>query len=79
MENGWIKSSEMLPMAVCGESSNVLTADDAGIVRMLYFNGSNWCRPTGELYIPLSEVGEIVYWMPVPKPPMCMKGDNEMK
>lgn len=75
MENGWIKSSEMLPMAVCGESNNVLTADGAGTVRMLYFDGSNWCRPTGEPYVSWNEVGEIVYWMPVPKPPMRMKGE----
>lgn len=70
-EPHWIPCSERLPYAEYGESDNVLATCghrnvEGGIirwVRTLYFNGGNWCYPTGETYL------EKVYaWMPLPEP-----------
>jgi hypothetical protein len=67
----WIPVSERLPYAEYGESDNVLATcghwdvEDVSFrwIRTLYFNGGNWCYPTGETY------EEKVYaWMPLPDP-----------
>ena len=67
----WIPCSERLPYAEYGESDNVFATcgyrdvEDESIrwLRTLYFNGGNWCYPTGETYL------EKVYaWMPLPDP-----------
>ena len=68
---GWIPCSERLPYAECGESDTVLTTcgyrdgEDTSIrwTRLLYFNGGNWCYPTGETY-----EAKVYAWMPQPKP-----------
>lgn len=66
----WIPVTERLPEAEFGESKNVLVtcewADkavcgDAKWVDKLYFNGGNWCYPTGETY-----VNRVTAWMPLP-------------
>lgn len=77
-EQRWIPCSERLPYAECGESDNVLTTcgyrnvEDRSVrwIRMLYFNGGNWCYPTGETY-----VGKVYAWMPLPEP--YKGGDSE--
>ena len=70
-ETHWIPCSERLPYAEYGESDNVLATcgcrdvEDGSIrwIKTLYFNGGNWCYPTGETYL------EKVYaWMPLPEP-----------
>lgn len=70
-EQRWIPCSERLPYAEYGESDNVLATcgyrdvEDGSIrwIKTLYFNGGNWCHPTGETYL------EKVYaWMPLPEP-----------
>lgn len=70
-EPHWIPVTEKLPYAECGESDNVLATcgyrdvEDGSIrwIKTLYFNGGNWCYPTGETYL------EKVYaWMPLPEP-----------
>ena len=70
-EPHWIPCSERLPFAECGESNNVLATcghrdgEDTSVrwIRELYFNGGNWCYPTGETY------DQKVYaWMPLPEP-----------
>ena len=70
-EPHWIPVTERLPYAECGESDNVLATcgyrdvEDGSIrwIKTLYFNGGNWCYPTGETYL------EKVYaWMPLPEP-----------
>lgn len=67
----WIPCSERLPFAEYGESDTVLTTcgykdvEDTSVrwIRLLYFNGGNWCYPTGETY------DQKVYaWMPLPEP-----------
>lgn len=67
----WIPVTERLPYAEYGESDNVLATcgyrdvEDGSIrwIKTLYFNGGNWCYPTGETYL------EKVYaWMPLPEP-----------
>lgn len=66
----WIPVTERLPYAEYGESYNVLVTcgrrdvEDASFrrIRTLYFNGGNWCYPTGET------CEEKVYaWMPLPE------------
>lgn len=70
-EPHWIPVTERLPYAEYGESDNVLATcgyrdvEDGSIrwIKTLYFNGGNWCYPTGETYL------EKVYaWMPLPEP-----------
>lgn len=70
-EPHWIPVTERLPDAEYGESDNVLATcgyrdvEDGSIrwIKTLYFNGGNWCYPTGETYL------EKVYaWMPLPQP-----------
>ena len=69
--NGWIPCSERLPFAEYGEGDNVLATcgyrdgENTSIrwIRTLFFNGGNWCYPTGETY------DQKVYaWMPLPEP-----------
>lgn len=67
----WIPCSERLPYAEYGESDTVLTTcgyrdvEDTSVrwIRLLYFNGGNWCYPTGETY-----EAKVYAWMPLPKP-----------
>ena len=70
-ESHWIPVTERLPYAEYGESDNVFATcgyrdvEDGSIrwIKTLYFNGGNWCYPTGETYL------EKVYaWMPLPDP-----------
>lgn len=76
-EQRWIPCSERLPFAEFGESDNVLTTcgyrdvKDTGVrwIRLLYFNGGNWCYPTGETY-----EQKVYAWMPLPEP---YKGDDK--
>jgi hypothetical protein len=69
-EPKWIPCSVRLPFAEYGESDNVLATcghrdgEDTSIrwIKTLYFNGGNWCYPTGETY------DQKVYaWMPLPE------------
>jgi hypothetical protein len=68
--NGWIPCSERLPFAEYAESNNVLATcghrdgEDTSIrwIKTLYFNGGNWCYPTGETY-----EQKVYAWMPLPE------------
>ena len=64
----WIPVTERLPEAEYGESEDVLTIDSLKVMRVAYFDGGNWCFPTGE---PIETVTEfpITHWMPLPEPP----------
>ena len=67
----WIPCSERLPYAEYGESDTVLTTcgyrdvEDTSVrwIRLLYFNGGNWCYPTGETY-----EAKVYAWCPLPEP-----------
>ena len=67
----WIPCSEKLPYAEYGESDTVLTTcgyrdvEDTSVrwIRLLYFNGGNWCYPTGETY-----EAKVYAWCPLPEP-----------
>lgn len=69
-EPQWIPCSERLPYAEYGESDTVLTTcgyrdvEDTSVrwTRLLYFNGGNWCYPTGETY-----EAKVYAWMPLPE------------
>lgn len=68
---GWIPCGERLPYAEYGESDTVLTTcgyrdvEDTSVrwIRLLYFNGGNWCYPTGETY-----EAKVYAWQPLPTP-----------
>lgn len=65
----WIPVSEKLPKAEYGESDCVLATccwksdSPARWIEKLYFNGGNWCYPTGECF-----TQKVVAWMPLPMP-----------
>ena len=63
----WIPVTERLPEHEYGESTSVLTADLYGVMRVTYFDGGNWCWPTGEALTTM-RVAPITHWMPLPKP-----------
>lgn len=77
-EPKWIPCSERLPEAECGESESVLVCFENGTQDVLYFNGGNWCYPTGETYISRNYKNgwhnEVVAWMPLPDP---WKGEQD--
>lgn len=62
----WISVEDEMPHAEYGESDNVLTVDGFGIVKMLYFDGGCWCRPTGETVVYENPRCRITHWMPLP-------------
>lgn len=64
----WIPVMERLPKAECGEGQSVLTVDVCGEQRVLYFDGGNWCWPTGEA-LKTSRSFPVTHWMPLPEPP----------
>lgn len=66
----WISVKDGLPHAEYGESDNVLTTcqhrdGEYGYrwIKVLYYNGGVWCKPTGETY-----TEQVVAWMPIPEP-----------
>lgn len=59
---GWIPCKKKLPKAEYGESYNVLASTEYKLIRILYFNGGNWCYPTGETF-----TDKVVAWMPLPE------------
>lgn len=69
---GWIPVSEGLPSAEYGEGDSVLCCTESGLMYILYWNGGNWCVPTGEPYQWINyETGwhdKVIAWMPLPEP-----------
>lgn len=64
----WITVIERLPEHEYGESASVLTVDLFGVMRVMYFDGGNWCWPSGEALTTM-RVTPITHWMPLPEPP----------
>ena len=72
----WIICSKRLPflfpIAEYGESKSVLACLEDGTMNVLYFDGGNWCYPTGEPYIGINHENgwhnRVVAWMPLPEP-----------
>lgn len=71
-EEKWISVQDQLPFAEYGESENVLVTcrqrnqaspDEYRWVMILYFDGGNWCYPTGETF-----EEQVIAWMPIPDP-----------
>ena len=69
-ENGfpdkWISVKNKLPNAEYGESKDVLTINSMGVMRVMNFDGGNWCYPTME---PYASAFKITHWMPLPERP----------
>ena len=57
----WIPVTERLPFAEYGESEDVLTVSEFGVIRVLYFDGGCWCYQTGECC-----PHKVTHWMPLP-------------
>lgn len=68
----WIPVSKRLPKAEYGESDSVLVCFEDETQDVLYFNGGNWCYPTGETYISVNHKNgwhnKVIAWMPLPEP-----------
>jgi len=68
----WILCNDRLPFAEYGESKSVLACLENGTMIVLYFDGGNWCYPTGEPYIGINRENgwhnRVVAWMPLPEP-----------
>lgn len=62
----WISANEKKPHAEYGEGETVLTINELGVVHLLYWDGSNWCEPTGECY---DSQFKVTHWMPLPGKP----------
>ena len=65
----WIPVKERLPEHEYGEGTDVLTVDIYGLMRVAYFNGGNWCEPSGEALTTV-RVAPITHWMTLPEPPI---------
>lgn len=74
----WIPVSERLPDAEYGEGDSVLCCTETGLMYILYWNGGNWCVPTGEPHIWVNHKtgwhDRVIAWMPMPEP---YKGGGE--
>ena len=68
----WIPVEERLPKHAYGEGDSVLTVSSLGSMRVLCFDGGNWCYPTGEALTTAWKY-PITHWMRLPEPP---KGDE---
>lgn len=68
-EDEWTPVSEGLPKAEYGESDCVMATccwksdTTTRWVEKLYFNGGNWCYPTGECF-----THKVIAWKPLPEP-----------
>ena len=62
----WIPVDERFPNAEYGESEVVLTYNEFGVKRILYFDGGCWCYPTGEVY---DKPYKVTHWMQLPASP----------
>lgn len=56
------KDPEELPDAENGESDTVLCQKKIGTYILLYFDGGNWCYPTGECYECNKDYQKIIAW-----------------
>ena len=69
----WIPVEDRLPEHAYGEGDSVMTVSSLGNMRVLYFDGGNWCYPTGEA-LTTEWKFPITHWMPLPQPPK--EGEN---
>lgn len=69
----WISVNEKKPRAEYGEGDTVLTVNELGVMHLLYWDGSNWCEPTGECY---DSQFKVTHWMPLPEPPKEGGGED---
>lgn len=74
----WIPVTERLPEHEYGESTSVLTVDLYGVMRVLYFDGGNWCWTSGEV-LKTMRVAPITHWMVLPVPPNGERKDDADK
>ena len=77
-KTGWIPVSERLPDAEYGEGDSVLCCTETGLMHILYWDGGNWCVPTGEPHQWVNHKtgwhDKVIAWMPLPEP---YRGDGE--
>lgn len=67
MSKEWNDCHKSIPTAKYGESDDVIALGENGIMYILYFDGGNWCYPTGECF----DRCRITHWIPLPdRPPI---------
>ena len=80
--NDWIPCSDRLPNAEYGESESVLCCTELGSRDGVYWNGGNWCVPTGEPHEWVNHKtgwhNKVIAWMPLPKPYREEREDYEL-
>lgn len=64
----WKNVKEEHPFSEFGESKSVLTVDTHGLMRVLYWDGGNWCWPSGEA-VKTTNIAPITHWIDLPTPP----------
>lgn len=78
---GWIPVKERFPEAEYGESGSVLVCFENKTQDVLYFDGGNWCYPTGETYSSVNHKNgwhnKVISWMPLPEPYTTESGVEE--
>lgn len=76
----WISCSERMPDAKYGEGDSVLCCTELCVMHILYWNGGNWCVPTGEPHQWVNHKtgwhDKVIAWMPLPEPAR-LENDNE--
>ena len=72
--SNWISVKDKMPKHEYGEGDSVLTVDLYGEMRVAYFDGGNWCHPTGEA-IMTTRIAPITHWMLLPEPPKEEKNE----
>ena len=60
------RCGETFTLEEYGESKDVLTINSMGVMRVMNFDGGNWCYPTME---PYASAFKITHWMPLPELP----------
>ena len=69
---GWIPVTERFPDAKYGEGDSVLCCTETGLMYILYWDGGNWCVPTGEPHQWVNHKtgwhDRVIAWMPLPEP-----------
>ena len=68
----WIPVTERFPDAKYGEGDSVLCCTETGLMYILYWDGGNWCVPTGEPHQWVNHKtgwhDRVIAWMPLPEP-----------
>ena len=79
--NPWRPVSDPPPLVDdgWGQSKPVLGFDRYGDIRIVIYYPPGWCEETRDGDDTVDATGEIIYWMPLPPPPMGEIADAREK